>query len=153
MKIKPIKKIENNVCSIEIKVTSLGNNNLTEDEERELLANFPKKVVYKDLNFEKKVKVDGKNVVVDDVAGTDTITLSLVNKEFTLDENMNITYSVDASKISASEKTVNLTSIELVAMAKVVVFEAVIIEEIKRLLDEVRAISNDFETEEQEVMY
>ena len=58
MYLKVKNDIENNIFSTVITVDSFGTEQLSEDEERELLRDFPTKVSYRNLKFEKNIKID-----------------------------------------------------------------------------------------------
>ena len=73
--------------------------------------------------------------------------LNLVNKKYTLDENLSITLSIDINKIpTASLGTVFNTS-EKLGQAMAVLFLEKVKAAITTKLTEIRALANDFEAE------
>lgn len=139
--------IENNVFSTVVTVDSLGTELLSEDEEKELLHDFPSKIAYKNLSFTRNVKMNGSlpevtsEEVTDDTSGT-IVSVSvppLSNKEILVDENFEATYRIDVSKISSSAIDENvLTSAELVAQAYCIVYDAVICDAVTDIMKSIR---------------
>ena len=74
------------------------------------------------------------------------MSLNLNNKEFTLDENFEVSLSVDANKIVDAELdgTVFIDKHDL-AMAKVILYETKVIAQVKKLLDVARSHVTTFE--------
>lgn len=146
MKILPQRSIEKDVYSVNIKPLEWGTATVTAEEELEMLKDTPQTLKYSDIDFTEKFKVvDGLPVVSSDEDAVE-VTLELNNKKFVLDENFEVSISVDANKISAEEidDTV-LTDKYLVAQAKVIAYETKVLAQIKKLLDEARAHVNTFE--------
>ena len=111
-----------------------------------MLADTPQTLRYADIEFKEKFKVvDGLPVVSADEDAVE-VSLDLNNKEFLLNENFEISLSVDANKVISSEidDTV-LTDKYLVAQAKIITYETKVLARIKTLLDEARAHVNTFE--------
>lgn len=140
--------IDHNIFSTVIAVESLGTELLSESEERELLNDFPSKIKYKNLLFTRNVKLNGSLPEVTDEEVTDetntsivTVSLpSLANKEILLDETFEVMYRIDVSKVPASAIDDNvLTSAELVAQAYCIVYDAVICDAIKEIMENLRA--------------
>lgn len=146
MKILPQRSIEKDVYSVNIKPLEWGTATVTAEEELEMLKDTPQTLKYSDIDFTEKFKViDGLPVVSSDEDAVE-VTLELNNKKFVLDENFEVSISVDANKIPAEEidDTV-LTDKYLVAQAKVITYETKVLAQIKKLLDEARAHVNTFE--------
>lgn len=146
MKVLPQRSIEKDTYSVIIKPLEWGTATVTAEEELEMLKDTPQTLKYSDIDFTEKFKVvDGLPVVSSDEDAVE-VTLELNNKKFVLDENFEVSISVDANKISAEEidDTV-LTDKYLVAQAKVIVYETKVLAQIKKLLDEARAHVNTFE--------
>ena len=153
MYLKVKNDIENNIFSTIITVDSFGTEQLSEDEERELLRDFPTKVSYRNLKFEKNIKIDGSvPVVTAEEANNDTIITvklpALSNKEIPLDDTFEAVYKIDINKISPSavDETV-LTTKELVAQAYCTIFSSVICDAVKALMDELREKAPSFTSE------
>lgn len=146
MKILPQRSIEKDVYSVNIKPLEWGTATVTAEEELEMLKDTPQTLKYSDIDFTEKFKVvDGLPVVSSDEDAVE-VTLELNNKKFALDENFEVSISVDANKIPTEEidDTV-LTDKYLVAQAKVIAYETKVLAQIKKLLDEARAHVNSFE--------
>lgn len=151
MKILPLRSIENNVYTVVIKPSSFGTETATADEELEMLKDTPQYLKYSDIEFKEKFKVEKKLPVISTDPDAVEVTLELTNKEFLINENMEISLSIDANKIADSEVdgTVFTCKHEL-AMAKVILFETKVIKKIKELLDVARSHVTAFEeTDEQ----
>lgn len=114
--------------------------------ELEMLKDTPQVLRYADIEFKEYFKVvDGLPVVSSDEDAVE-VSLDLNNKEFILDENFEVSLSVDANKVMATEIDEEvLTDKYLVAQAKVITYESKILAQIKKLLDEARAYVNKFE--------
>lgn len=59
MDLKITNNIDNNIFSTHVTVDALGTEQLSEDEERELISNFPVKLAYRNLKFTKNIKING----------------------------------------------------------------------------------------------
>ena len=76
MDLKITNNIDNNIFSTHVTVDALGTEQLSEDEERELISNFPTKLAYRNLKFTKNLKINGTvpeitdEVVNDNADGT-----------------------------------------------------------------------------------
>lgn len=66
MYLKVDNDINNNIFSVKITVDALGAESMSEDQERELIENFPSKLAYRNLTFTKNVKIEGSVPVVTD---------------------------------------------------------------------------------------
>ena len=146
MKILPERSIENDVYTTVLKPSEWGTATVTADSELAMLKDTPQTLRYADIEFKEKFKViDGLPVVSSDGDAVE-VSLDLNNKEFLLDENFEVSLSVDANKVAASEidETV-LTDKYLVAQAKVITYETKVLARVKALLDEARAHVNSFE--------
>lgn len=145
--------IENNIFSTSITVDSFGTEQLSEDEEQELLRDFPTKLSYRNLVFSKKVKLEGTVPVVvdDDTEDEDVVTVklpALSNKEILINSDFEALYKIDINKIvpiAVDDKV--LTSKELVAQAYCTVFSSVVCEAIQNIMDALRAKAPSFTSE------
>lgn len=131
MELKIKHEIDNNIFQTNITVESLGTEQLSEDEEADLLSDFPTKIAYRNLTFTKNVTMSGKApVVTTDEVGESVVSVTLPtlsNKEILIDKDFAASYKIDSGKIVASaiDEAV-LTTKELVAQAYCAVFDAVI---------------------------
>lgn len=146
MKILPERSIENDVYSTLLKPLTFGTATVTAEDELAMLADTPQTLRYADIEFKEKFKiVDGLPVVSTDEDAVE-ISLDLTNKEFLLDENFEVSLSVDANKVAPAEIDGTVfTDKYLVAQAKIITYETKVLERIKTLLDEARAHVNTFE--------
>ena len=145
--------IENNVFISEITVDSFGTSNLSVCEEKEMLQDFPSHITYRTLDFARNVKMTGSiPEVTEDEVGSGVVLVklpALSNQEILIDQNFKATYKCDLCRIpqSAVDEEV-LTTKELVAQAYCVVFDAVICDEVKRIMDEIRTKAPAFSGED-----
>lgn len=146
MKVLPVRSIENDTYTTVIKPSEFGTATVTQEAELAMLADTPQTLRYADIEFKGKFKVvDGLPVISTDEDAVE-VTLDLNNKEFALDENFEVSLSVDANRIVANEiDDAQLTDKYLVAQAKVILYENKVLDRIKVLLEEARAHVNDFE--------
>ena len=82
MKLNVKKIIEDNVITVDISVSELGTSTSTLDEEKSLLADFPRSIRFSDINFSANVKLndDGDPIVTDEESDNSTIvTVELKN--------------------------------------------------------------------------
>lgn len=153
MQLKFTHDIENNVFSTKITIDSFGTEQLSEDEEKELLNDFPAKIAYRALTFTKNVTMSGSIPVVTDTVITsenDTEIVSVTippisNKEILLGEDFEATYKVDVNKIvnSAVDENV-LTTKDLVAQAYCAVFDEVVRDAVETIMIDLRAKAPSF---------
>lgn len=146
MKILPERSIENDIYTTVIRPLEWGTATVTAESELEMLADTPQTLRYADIEFKEKFKVvDGLPVVSADEDAVE-VSLDLNNKEFLLNENFEVSLSVDANKVISSEiDDIVLTDKYLVAQAKIITYETKVLARIKTLLDEARAHVNTFE--------
>lgn len=141
--------IDDNVFSTTITVDALGTEQLSEDEEKEMLHDFPTKLAYRNCTFTKNITINGTVPEVTDSDADDqtivSVTLpTLSNKEPIVDETFCVTYKISTSKIPASALNDVLTTKELVAQAYCLVFDAVILDKVTEILTAVRAKAPSF---------
>lgn len=145
MKILPQRSIENNVYSVKIKPLEWGTPILTAEEELKILKDIPQTLRYADIDFTEKFKIVNGLPVISSDEDSVTVTLDLRGREFPLDENFELSLSVDASKIPDSEIDDKvLTNRHLVAQAKIITYETKIIDQITKLLNEAATHINGF---------
>ena len=171
MDLKITKNIDNNIFSTHVTVDALGSEQLSEDEEREVLLNFPVKLAYRNLKFVKNIKINGTvpEIVEDTIVistnenadesdpgteevGEPTVTVTLPplsNKEIYINEDFDAYYKIDYTKISPSvvDGTV-ITSKEIAAQAYCLIFAQVVCDEVRRIVDELRKKAPAFEGEQ-----
>ena len=134
------------------------NEELTDDEtmEIETLHDYVRKIKFTDIDFTANVKMDSDTPTVTEDEVSDTVVgVSLgkvAPKEYILDENLNIMFSIDATRINDSELNSILTTKPLVSQAKIAVFQSKIKEKITEILTEMRNEDNTFEKESETIL-
>lgn len=146
MKILPIRSIENDTYTTVIRPSEFGTASVTAENELAMLADTPQVLRYADIEFKDKFIVSDGLPVVSTEANAVEVTLDLNNKEFMLDENFEVSLSIDAKKILDSEldETV-FTDKHILAQAKTILFETKVIARVKELLEIARSHVNSFE--------
>ena len=158
MKLNVKNTIEDNVITVDITVVSLGNSTSTSEEEMSVLADFPRSVRFSDISFEGNIKLDsnGDPIVTDEEANDSTIVAvelkNIINKEYPINADLNISISFDVTKISTSETNTLLDTVEKVGKAYATVFAAKVQAEIAKKLAEVRSLNTKFEGETEVVL-
>ena len=158
MKLNVKNTIEDNVITVDITVVSLGNSTSTSEEEMSVLADFPRSVRFSDISFEGNIKLDsnGDPIVTDEEADGSTIVTvelkNIINKEYPINADLNISMPFDVSKISSTETNTLLDTVEKVGKAYAVVFATKVQEEIAKKLAEVRSLNTKFERETEVVL-
>ncbi len=153
MNLKIVNEIDNNVFSCTITVDSFGTEQMSATDEQDLLADFPTTVAYRTMKFEENIKVEGNVPVKSDIEPDESTTVKVTlppvsNKEIALDENFEAVYRTDLNKIaqSATDEHV-LTTRELVAQAYCVVFADIVVDAVKKIMEELRKKAPGFESE------
>ena len=158
MKLNIKKTIEDNVITVDISVASLGTGTSTSEEEMSVLADFPRSVRFSDVNFSANIKLDsnGDPIVTDEEADGSTIVTvelkNIINKEYPINADLNISMPFDVSKISSTETNTLLDTVEKVGKAYAVVFATKVQEEIAKKLAEVRSLNTKFEGETEVIL-
>lgn len=158
MKLNIKKIIEENIISVDISVESLGTSTSTSEEESAILADFPRTVRFSDILFSANVKLDenGDPFVTDEEADDTTIVKvelnNIINKEYPINQDMNISISFDIGKIAASETNKVLDTVESVGKAYATVFVTKVQAEIAKKLTEIRGLNTPFEGETEVVL-
>lgn len=147
MKILPIRSIENDTYTTVIKPSEWGTASVTAENELAMLEDTPQLLRYADIEFKDKFIVSDNGLpVVSTEANAVEVTLNLNNKEFVLDENFEVSISIDAKKILDSELDGTMfTDKHVLAQAKTILFETKVIARIKELLEIARSHVNSFE--------
>lgn len=153
MKINQKNEILENVVSVDISVEVLGTSELTQEQELELLHNFTRMIEFSKIDFTGNMHIVGNKpeITEDPVDGTNVVEVSiknLINKQYPVDENLHITFSIDSTKIIDAELNSVMDTKEKLATAKVTLFATRIREEIASKLKEIRDMGNKFEGEE-----
>ena len=145
--------IEDNVFSTTVTVDSYGDATYTSDEEKELLSNFPVSIAYRNMTFTRNVKINGTvpEITSDPVDGTTVVEVTLpalTNREIAIGDDFNAEYKILTEKIPASATDANvLTTKELVAQARCLVFQTVVKETVAEKMNEIRSKAPSFEGE------
>lgn len=158
MKLNVKNTIEDNIITVDISVLALGTSTSTSDEESQVLSDFPRSIRFSDINFSANVKLDdnGDPIVTEEEADNSTIVTielkNIINKEYPINAELNISMPFDVSKISTSETNTLLDTVEKVGKAYATVFAAKVQEEIAKKLVEVRSLNTKFEGETEVVL-
>ena len=158
MKLNVKRIIEDNVITVDISVSELGTSTSTLDEEKSLLADFPRSIRFSDINFSANVKLndDGDPIVTEEESDNSTIVTvelkNIINKEYPINEDMHIVMPFDVTKIAVTETNTLLDSVEKVGKAYATVFATKVQEEIAKKLAEVRSLNTKFEGETEIVL-
>ena len=146
MKILPIRSIENDTYTTVIKPSEWGTASVTAESELAMLEDTPQLLRYADIAFKDKFIVSDGLPVVSTEANAVEVNLDLNNKEFMLDENFEVSISIDAKKILDSELDGTIFADKhVLAQAKTILFETKVIARIKELLEIARSHVNSFE--------
>ncbi|MBD5144017.1 MAG: hypothetical protein HDT22_10495 [Ruminococcus sp.] len=142
---------------VKYSLTTDYNEELTDDESMEIetLHDYIRKLKFANIDFTANVTMsDGKPVVTDEDISDTVVEVSLIvaPKEYILDENLDIQFSIDAGRIADTEINEVLKTKVLVSQAKIAVFQNKIKEEVLRLLEEARNEDNSFEQESEVIM-
>lgn len=147
--------IKDNVITYSLKADY--NNPLTSEEEQEIetLHDYIRKVKLSEIDFAGYVDISTGMPIVAEAETDDTITVTLGNvspKEYVVDENLDIRFSLDVSRIHDAELSEKLNTKVLLGQAKIAVFGARVEEKIKEVLEQMRSEDNDFEGVEETVL-
>ena len=138
MKLAQKTEINEDVITVSLNVEELGDSIRDADTEKNQLHNL-------------KLSDTGIPVIVTDEPDGSTIekvTISdLVNKKYTLDENLSITLSIDINKIPTASLGTVFNTPEKLGQAMAVLFLEKVKAAITTKLTEIRALANDFEAE------
>lgn len=150
-------KIDTDQNIVKYSLTAAYNEELTDEESMEIetLHDYVRKIKFSNIDFTANVSMsDGKPVVTEDDTSDTVVEVSLAvaQKEYILDENLDIQFSIDASRIADTEVNDVLKTKALVSQAKIAIFQSKIKEEVLRLLDEARNEDNSFEQETEVIM-
>lgn len=158
MKLNINKTIDENVISVDISVAELGTTDTASEVEKDMLHDFVRKIEYAKIQFKANMKLDanGDPVTTEDAVDDTTVVevelKDLINKSYVIDENLNITFSIDVTKIPETEVSAVFDTVEKLGKAKAQLFATKIQEEIGKKLAEIRALSTKFEGETEVVL-
>lgn len=153
MDLKITNNIDNNIFSTHVTVDALGTEQLSEDEERELISNFPVKLAYRNLKFAKNIKINGTvpEITDEEVDNTSVVSVllpALSNKEIFINEEFDAYYKIDYTKISPAVIDGKvITSREIASQAYCLIFSQVICDAVRDIMDELRKKAPAFEGE------
>lgn len=157
MDLKVTNNIDSNIFSTHVTVDALGTEQLSEDEERELISNFPVKLAYRNLKFTKNIKINGtvpeitEDETEDEADDTSVVSVTLPalsNKEIFINEDFDAYYKVDYTKISPAVVDGNvITSREVAAQTYCLIFSHVVCDAVRDIMDELRKKAPAFEGE------
>lgn len=147
--------IQDNIITYRLKADY--NKPLTSEEEQEIetLHDYIRKVKLSDIDFSGDIDMSTGMPIVAETATDDTVTVALGNvspKEYVLDENLDIRFSLDVSRIHDTELNEKLNTKVLLGQAKIAVFGAKVEAKIKEILEQMRSEDNDFEGAEETVL-
>lgn len=158
MDLKVKKDIDHNIFSASVTIDAYGTEQFSEDEEKELLLNFPVKLAYRNLTFSRNIKIEGAIPVITETepATTDGVSNGIVkvtlpplsNKEIQIDDNFDAYYKIDYTKIPSGliDGTIIKTK-EIMAQAYCEIFADVVCKAVQEIMTEVRKKAPAFEGE------
>ena len=154
MKITQGIKIEENKITASIVVSELGDSTRDAQTELNQLHNFNREIEFSKIDFTANMKIVNNMPVVttDDVDSSTIEEISikdLINKKYSIDENLAIEQTFDTSRIADAEYSSNkvFNSPELLGQAYAVLFIEKVKSTISEKLAEIRALANDIEKE------
>lgn len=148
MKLVNVVDIHNNIITCTIKAEY--NNPLTSEEEQEIetLHDYVRKLKFADIDFSADIDMSTGMPIVAASSTPDTVKITLpavTNKEYVIDENLEIKFSLDVTRIAESELNDKITTAILMGQARAAIFVKRIEEKISEILTQMRDEDNDFE--------
>lgn len=147
-------EINENIITVNIAVTELGDSTRDSATELNQLHNFVREIEYSKIDFTSNMKIVNNQPVVtaESPDGSDIEEIKIVdiiNKKFVIDENLSITQTFDITRMakSAYEDNAVFNSPELLGQAYAVLFIEKVLNAISEKLSEIRALANDIEQE------
>lgn len=147
-------EINENIITVNITVTELGDSTRDASTELNQLHNFVREIEYSKIDFTGNMKiVNNKPVVTAESPDSSTIEEisipDIINKKFVIDESLAISQMFDITRIAAStyEDNVVFNTAELLGQAYAVLFTEKVLNAISEKLSEIRALANDIEQE------
>ena len=126
--------IDEGIITANIKCTDIS------EETKEALHDYTKTLRYGDIDFSANIKVsDGMpEIVSSEDSDGEEVSIGLIDKSFVIDENLDLELKIDSNKMSESELTTSISSVETLSKAKALIWVEKVKGEIKRLVDEAR---------------
>lgn len=154
MKILPERSILNNVYTTVIRPSEMGDSIRTAQQEIDMLADTPQILRYSDIEFKGKFIVSNGNPILSEDENAVPVTIDNINnREYIVNENLEISLEIDSSKVADSMLDENiLTTKNLYAQAQIILFETKVKMRIKELLEIARSNVNDFEVVTEETL-
>lgn len=154
MKILPERSILDNKYKTVIRPSEMGDSIRTAQQEIDMLADTPQILRYSDIEFKGSFIVSNGNPIMSEDENAVEVSIDNINnKEFVINEGLEISLEIDATKVPDSllDDTVLTTKI-LYAQAQIILFESKIKNRIKELLEIARSNLNDFEVTTEETL-
>lgn len=154
MKILPERSILDNKYKTVIKPSEMGDSIRTAQQEIDMLADTPQILRFSDIEFKGNFIVsNGNPILSEDESAIEVSIDNINNKEFVINEELEISLEIDATKVPDSllDESV-LTTKQLYAQAQIILFETKVKNRIKELLEIARSNVNDFEVVTEETL-
>lgn len=154
MKILPERSILDNKYKTVIKPSEMGDSIRTAQQEIDMLADTPQILRFSDIEFKGNFIVSNGNLILsEDESAIEVSIDNINNKEFIINEDLEISLEIDATKVPDSllDESV-LTTKQLYAQAQIILFETKVKNRIKELLEIARSNVNDFEVVTEETL-
>lgn len=139
------KTLDNQVFTATIKFDSFGSTEITAEEEQALVGDFGAPKIDIGGEYIGKYKVEDGTPVVDDIAG-DTVKLVVNSKKVDVTTGFMAAIAIDAKKIPEAEKGVSISTAQLVAEAKCILFVEKIQQKLSAAITELRAKKTTYES-------
>lgn len=149
MKFSTVRSVVDGKFGSTIQFLEYGTDSLTAEEEEKLFKSYPATLEFSSIQFTEKVSVQGGNIVL---GSGQNVKVSVTNKIIPINKTFVAEYRIALNHIPDSEVTGQLTSKELVAQAKSMIFEAKIVEKLREILTETRKKANSFTSEDEIVI-
>lgn len=138
------KTLDNQVFTATVKFDSFGSTEITAEEEAALVADFGAPKIDIGGEYTGKYKLESGKPVVDEVTG-DAVKLIVNSKKVDVTTGFLATVSVDAKKIPDTEKGASISTSQLVAEAKCVLFVEQIHAKLAAAIAELRSKKTAYE--------
>ncbi len=148
--------IDNNIARYVLKAKY--NEEPTDEElmEIEMLHDYIRKLKFAEIDFTANIDMSSGTPVVTDAEAGDTVAEvslgKIAAKEYVLDENFEVSFSVDTSRIPDSELNDTIKTKTIASQAKIAVFRAKLKEKVVEILNEIRNEDNSFEQETETIL-
>lgn len=154
MKITHGIEINENIITVNIAVTELGDSTRDAQTELNQLHNFVREIEYSKIDFTGNMKIVNNKPVITaespDSSSIEEIKIAdIINKKFIIDESLTISQTFDISRIASASYEDNdvFNTAELLGQAYAVLFTEKVLKAISEKLTEIRALANDIEQE------